>query len=114
MKFVQPHLRTCWLVFMHAVSNEDSNFSLGFKLRVLFTSPICITRKCVLVIKTDIFRHLYTSSIGVILLIQGYSSLDRKGTLFDDWDLKEVGVSEMSEVCSFFLLFLDFYMFIIP
>ncbi|KAJ8646654.1 hypothetical protein MRB53_008402 [Persea americana] len=30
-------------------------------------------------------------------ILKGYGSLDRKGTLFDDWDLKEVGVSETSE-----------------
>lgn len=41
----------------------------------------------------------------VVVPIQGYGSLDRKGTLFDDWDLKEVGVSETSEVCFFFPLY---------
>lgn len=30
-------------------------------------------------------------------ILKGYGSLDRKGTLFDDWDLKEVGVSDTSE-----------------
>lgn len=30
--------------------------------------------------------------------MQGYGSKDRKGNLFDDWDLSEAGGSELSEV----------------
>lgn len=30
--------------------------------------------------------------------MQGYSSKDRKGNLFDDWDLSEARGSELSEV----------------
>jgi homeobox protein cut-like len=36
--------------------------------------------------------------------MQGYSSKDRKGSLFDAWDLSEAGGVELSEVpLSFFL-----------
>ncbi|XP_062160018.1 protein CASP-like [Alnus glutinosa] len=31
-------------------------------------------------------------------MLKGYSSKDRKGNLFDDWDLSEAGGSELSEV----------------
>jgi hypothetical protein len=31
-------------------------------------------------------------------MMQGYSSKDRKGNLFDEWDLSEAGGSELSEV----------------
>lgn len=30
--------------------------------------------------------------------MQGYSSKDRKGGLFDDWDLSEAGGAELTEV----------------
>lgn len=30
--------------------------------------------------------------------MQGYSSRDRKGSLFDEWDLSEAGASQQSEV----------------
>ncbi|XP_068658777.1 protein CASP-like [Aristolochia californica] len=30
-------------------------------------------------------------------ILKGYNSADRKGTLFEDWDLQEVGMSEASE-----------------
>lgn len=33
-----------------------------------------------------------------MLLLQGYSSKDRKSTLIDDWDLSESGGKEASEV----------------
>lgn len=38
-----------------------------------------------------------------ILLMQGYSSKDRKGGLFEDWDLLDNGASETSQVCIFLL-----------
>lgn len=52
-------------------------------------------REAELVAKVNEQQKLITKLEDDIL--KGYNSVDRKGTLFDDWDLKEVGVSEMSE-----------------
>lgn len=42
---------------------------------------------------------------SLLLRMQGYNAKDRKGALFDDWDLPESGAAEHSEVVfSFFLL----------
>ncbi|EOY20970.1 CCAAT-displacement protein alternatively spliced product isoform 4, partial [Theobroma cacao] len=37
-------------------------------------------------------------------ILKGYSSKERKGTLFDDWDLSESGVNELSEVGKEFIV----------
>lgn len=43
------------------------------------------------------------------LLMQGYSSKDRKGNLFDDWDLSEARGSELSEVLVSLLFYPSFF-----
>ncbi|GAB4845312.1 hypothetical protein Ancab_038721 [Ancistrocladus abbreviatus] len=37
-------------------------------------------------------------------ILKGYSFKERRGSLFDDWDLSEPGSAEQSDECSLFLL----------
>jgi hypothetical protein len=46
--------------------------------------------------------------------VQGYSSTDRRTSLLNDWDLQEIGSSEVSEVVSCFDSFITSYVAIIP
>lgn len=60
------------------------------------------------ILRFNCLAFLYITFLCILilsLLMQGYSSKDRKGNLFDDWDLSEAGGSELSEV-PFSLLFL--------
>lgn len=48
--------------------------------------------------------------------MQGYSSKERKGSLFEDWDLLDNGATETSQVCivSFMLCTFSAYLRIKP
>lgn len=40
--------------------------------------------------------------------MQGYSSKERKGSLFEDWDLLDNGATETSQVCIFPIMLCSF------
>ncbi|XP_077241045.1 protein CASP [Tasmannia lanceolata] len=70
------------------------------QLKVQISEKTCFleaaeTKESELIAKVDEQQRLIAKLEDDIL--KGYSSSDRKGTLLDDWDLQEVGVSEMSE-----------------
>lgn len=43
--------------------------------------------------------------------MQGYSSKERKGSLFEDWDLLDNGATETSQVCIFSFMLCTFSAF---